>query len=378
MTRFGRSKDLRWWTHHQVCLCGLRQHRDTGRHRFRCGVESGDCLGAGSGEVSATGGTSPVLKRTHLLLLVLARSVGSSQQEKIPVDAPLQLNGPISRQEQRSLGLKVSMDEAMTRLARQLTEGHSEDYQDFLRFYSRFWTYSVRNTMLIHAQCPQATRCAGLRLWNKMGYHVKRGEHCIWLWAPMFRKELDQETGEIVELVAGFVPAPVFDASQLVEIEERPLPAPYPVLPDDATEAYDLCVAKIRAQGIAVEETIRLPHGVMGLSRPGQIVIDNRQDSRNRLFTLIHELVHQTWHHDLQDPAATQQQLEFEAESVTYVVASVVGLEHPSARDYLLNYQVTAERLLQSLAIIQVMVRHLLRILELPFDVMHQPEALAA
>jgi len=27
---------------------------------------------------------------------------------------------------------------------------------------------------------------------------------------------------------------------------------------------------------------------------------------------------------------------------------------------------------------IQVMVRHMLRILELPFDVMHQPEALAA
>jgi len=294
------------------------------------------------------------------------------------VDAHSQANGTLSRQEQRSLDLKVRMDEAMARLARQLSEGHSEDYQDFLMFYSRFWTYSVRNTMLIHAQCPQATRCAGLRLWNKMGYHVRKGEHCIWLWAPMFRKELDQDTGEIVQAVTGFVPAPVFDASQLVEFEERPLPAPYPVLPDDATEAYQLCVAKIRAQGIGVEETTRLPHGVMGVSRPGQIVIDPRQDSRNRLFTLLHELVHQTWHHDLQDPTGTPQQLEFEAESVTYVVASVVGLEHPSARDYLLNYQVTADHLLYSLAVIQVMVRHMLRILELPFDVMHQPEALAA
>lgn len=67
----------------------------------------------------------------------------------------------------------------------------------------------------------------------------------------------------------------------------------------------------------------------------------------------------------------------------------VLPLLHPSwwrpwsawntpARDYLLNYQVTADRLLHSLAMIQVMVRHMLRILELPFDVMHQPEALVA
>ncbi len=102
------------------------------------------------------------------------------------------------------------------------------------------------------------------------------------------------------------------------------------------------------------------------------------QDSRNRLFTLVHEVVHQVWHHDLQDPAATRQQLEFEAESVSFVVAAVMGLEHPSARDYLLTYQTTAEQLKRSLAVIQVMVRQVLRLLELPFDVMHQPEALAA
>ena len=62
----------------------------------------------------------------------------------------------------------------------------------------------------------------------------------------------------------------------------------------------------------------------------------------------------------------------------SFVVAAVLGLDHPSARDYLLTYQTTAEQLKQSLAVIQVMVRQVLRILELPFDVMHHPQALAA
>src|SRR5690606_32860430 len=104
--------------------------------------------------------------------------------------------------------------------------------------------------------------------------------------------------------VVGFIPAPVFDASQLEGIEERPLPTAYPVLPDDIEDQYRLIVAKIEATGVEVVESEVLPPGLMGLSRPGVITIARQQDSRNRLFTLIHELVHQSWHHDLHEPTA--------------------------------------------------------------------------
>jgi hypothetical protein len=87
--------------------------------------------------------------------------------------------------------------------------------------------------------------------------------------------------------VVGFVPAPVFDASQLEEIAERPLPSGYPALPDDATERYALCVAKIRAQGIAVEECAKMGVGVQGDSTPGRIRVLASLDSRTRLFVLI-------------------------------------------------------------------------------------------
>lgn len=294
------------------------------------------------------------------------------------MDAHSQPQEVLTRQEQRSQRLKVVMEEAIEQLAEQLAAGHSQNYLSFLAFYSRFWTYSVRNTMLIQRQCPQATRCAGLRLWNQLGYHVKRGESAIWIWAPMLKKELDPESGEPVEMVVGFIPAPVFDASQLVEIEDKPLPQPYPVLTDDVGEAYQLCLAKVRATGVVVEESTTVGWGTAGFSTPGKIVIDARLDSRNRLFTLVHELVHQHWHHQLDDPNLSRQRLEFEAESVSFVVAAIMGLEHPTARDYLLVYQLTADELRQSLAVIQMMVRQVMRILELPFEVMHQPEALVA
>lgn len=186
------------------------------------------------------------------------------------MDAPTQANGQMSRQEQRSLELKDRMDLALEELAAQLARGHTDHYLRFLAFYSRFWTYSIRNTVLIHDQCPHATRCAGMRLWNSLGYHVKRGEHALWIWAPILANRPDEETGELTEQVIGFVPAPVFDASQLHEIEERPLPGGYPVLPDDAAEAYAVCVAKIRAQGIAVEERDDL--------EPGARVVPARYD----------------------------------------------------------------------------------------------------
>ncbi len=59
------------------------------------------------------------------------------------------LSQTISRQDARSLELHERMEEAVDHLAQQLSEGHTEAFQQFLAFYSRFWTYSVRNSLLI-------------------------------------------------------------------------------------------------------------------------------------------------------------------------------------------------------------------------------------
>ncbi len=99
--------------------------------------------------------------------------VGSSRKERRPVSAPEQLS--LTDPQQRDVALKAAIENAVIRLAKQLAQGHTEEFAAFLQFYSRFWTYSARNCLLIQLQCPGATRCAGKTLWNQLGYHIKRG-----------------------------------------------------------------------------------------------------------------------------------------------------------------------------------------------------------
>lgn len=90
------------------------------------------------------------------------------------MNAPEQLS--LTNPREREAALKATVEEAVIRLARQLSEGHTEEFQQFLKFYSRFWTYSARNGLLIQLQCPGAIRCAGRTLWNNRLPHQEGGE----------------------------------------------------------------------------------------------------------------------------------------------------------------------------------------------------------
>lgn len=204
------------------------------------------------------------------------------EQERMVLDDPLV----------REANLREAMDAAVTSLAHQLADGHTEGFRQLLGFYARFWTYSVRNCLLIHLQCPHATRCAGRSLWNKLGYHIERGQKAIWIWAPLLRKQLNPESGEEVKAVTGFRPAAVFDFSQLAERDEKPLPSIMLALPDDCEAEFQRCQRKVAAAGIEV--TVEpIYHGAMGSSGGGHIRLAPGLDSRNRLFVLLHELTHE-------------------------------------------------------------------------------------
>jgi predicted cupin superfamily sugar epimerase len=281
--------------------------------------------------------------------------------------------------QERDLALKATIEDAVIRLSSQLAKGHTKEFEEVLTFYNRFWTYSVRNSLLIQLQCPGAVRCAGRVLWNQMGYHIKKGEKAIWIWAPVTRKQTDPDTGELFTVIAGFRPAPVFDFSQMVEAEDRPLLSLVPRLPDDMQSELTRCIRKVEAAGIRVE--IKPTYGTtLGVSRRGVITISSQLDSRNQIFVLLHELVHELYHQQdrIPDPTRTREQAEFEAESVAYVAASVMGLEHPGARDYLLHWEATPKALQRSLITIQSMVKRIVLLLEIPFDVPNTPEALIA
>ncbi len=269
------------------------------------------------------------------------------------------------QQQERSEQMKKAVEEAISRLADQLAQGHSEEFLNLLKFYSAFWKYSPRNLILIRCQRPDATQVAGYQTWKRLGRQVRQGARAIYVWAPVTKVETDPETGLPHEICVGFRPATVFAAEDLVDIEENPLPSLTKALPDDVTDLYNRCVARIEAEGITVQEKI-MPPGVQGSSRGGEFIFIHRKlDSRNRLFTLIHELVHNRWHQrNREREDVLKGQREFEAESVAYVVAATLGLEHPGARDYLLHWGATPEQLTTSLGVIQRLVKDVCRILK--------------
>ena len=117
----------------------------------------------------------------------------------------------------------------------------SDKYADYLRTMSRFHSYSVNNTVLIHLQKPNATLVAGFSQWKKrFSRHVKKGETGITIIAPTpFKKKveemkLDPDTHEPMYDTDGklimeertieipmFKPVKVFD---LAQTEGKPLP----------------------------------------------------------------------------------------------------------------------------------------------------------
>ena len=55
----------------------------------------------------------------------------------------------------------------------------SENYINYLKFFSQFHNYSFNNVIMILMQFPIASRVASFRTWNKLGLKVKKGSKGI-------------------------------------------------------------------------------------------------------------------------------------------------------------------------------------------------------
>lgn len=61
----------------------------------------------------------------------------------------------------------------------------SQKFKDYLKFYSSFYHYSIRNTILIFLQKPDAQLVAGYESWKKKGRQVRYGEKGIQIFCPV-------------------------------------------------------------------------------------------------------------------------------------------------------------------------------------------------
>jgi len=211
----------------------------------------------------------------------------------------------------------------------------SERWQDWLQAQSRFHRYSFNNVILIHLQDPDATRVAGFHTWKSLGRSVRKGEHAIWILAPMTRKVTSDDTDQAEEtkpgarLLFGFKPVPVFDIRQT---DGEPLPEVCSRLQGDEPGVYTQLIAVAHSIGYTVEEDY-LTGGTNGdcSFTDRRIRVEARNDARQQVKTLAHELAHAMLHEEFESRSLA----ELEAESVAFIVCSNLGID---SSDYSFGY----------------------------------------
>jgi antirestriction protein ArdC len=256
---------------------------------------------------------------------------------------------------------KVS-EQAFNELVEAVEAGKSQRLIEYLKAMGRFHKYSLGNAILIGFQKPDATHVAGFRTWQKLGRHVKKGEHGIAIMAPIvWRRKAAlsdnaEDTSESEEETAmAFKTAYVFDISQT---DGKPLPEFSRVQGDPGayTERLERFVA---GRGIKLEHSnLRIAEGV---SMAGTILLKAGLAPADEFSVLVHELAHQMLHQDHANRPKDKTVREAEAEAVAFVVCHGIGLDtNTASSDYIQLYNGDKETLMASLERIQRMAAEIL------------------
>jgi hypothetical protein len=212
----------------------------------------------------------------------------------------------------------------------------SEEWRSYLDFQSRFYRYSYRNTLLIAAQCHNATQVAGYKAWRKLNRYVLKGEEAIWILAPVvYRKaackdDNDVEERENLASIHAFKWVPVFDISQTGG--DAPPSVCNRIEGSGVEGHYDVLIGFADSIGFEVVE-----HDFGGSANGDcchakhRIRIETNNSPAQRVKTLAHELAHALLHevHDNRSIA------ELEAESTAYIVCQTLGID---SSDYSFGY----------------------------------------
>lgn len=262
--------------------------------------------------------------------------------------------------------LQLKIDQALDELAEQLARGHTEHFHQVITFYAKFHHYSLANAILIMQQKPDAEVVAGYRRWQELGHQVQRNSKSAQIWCPVIRKLTDEVDGEPIDerAVVGYRTGYVFSDKDLIEPEKLHLPSLRSALPDTRGDLLTYIGEKVIASGVAIRETERIAGAEGHYNRTRhEIVLQSGKDSHNQVLILLHEWAHALFHQRPDAASWPQAQKEFEAETVTMVMASLLGLSAPAASDYLLVYGATPEQLKQSLghihSLVTTMTKHL-------------------
>lgn len=235
-------------------------------------------------------------------------------------------------------------------------------WMDFLDTNKRFYQYSARNQALINCQSSSAEFVAAFKKWQEYGRQVMKGEKAIYILAPRVHKYYLGKDGEKYRVndpdrpedatekqYTTYVRVPVFDISQtqeaatvnedtklkFVAVKKRIEQANgIEAVADDGDTVKTLLETVtdyVKSKGIKIvyRDTAGTLNGYTSIMCDGKkIVLRKNATAGQTLRTLVHEYAHCVLKHDYEKDGRDVPELE--AESVSYIVCSLLGVDASS------------------------------------------------
>lgn len=244
----------------------------------------------------------------------------------------------------------------------------SDRFKTLLDTLSKFYDYSVNNTLMILGQNPKATQLAGYNKWqNDFNRQVKSGEKGLMIWMPVEIKVkenqyvLDKDGNRILGDDGKFKREEVevkkrtfkigytFDVSQTEQIEGKDVIELSPVkeLEGDVKDYQALTKALMEISPVPIKiEAFTAPAKGCYNSLTNEIMIQPDMSEVQTIKTMIHEIAHSIVHSEenlnqlkqKENVEFSKNEKEVQAESIAYIVSSHLGID---TSDYSFPYVAT-------------------------------------
>ena len=228
---------------------------------------------------------------------------------------------------------------------------------DWLKAGRLFRSYSLNNVLLILAQCPEATRVAGFKVWNELGRKITSGKgSALKIWGKPYHPtrwvgadtvdetntRILERDGDQVKVRSNYTRCPIVSVFDVSQTDGDPLPEVAARLADDntkttaqAAQVIALLNAWLTTDGWEIE-VCPLGMGVNGATNHSAKIIRLAEGltTTQTAKTLIHEAAHAVLHADDTWVKISEYHnnrhrgvAEIQAESVAFIVAGMCGLD---------------------------------------------------
>lgn len=256
---------------------------------------------------------------------------------------------------QKSEDMKKELQDKVLLISESFKE-NPETIAEFLKFKTKFYNYSSRNTMLIFQQNPGAVFCNSFKAFKDLGYSVKKGEHGMKILVPTLKTYLNvndewialsnatakqkalYKQGKIQSQQKLFFKiGTVFDITQTnCPSEDYPKYLDIGYSSAQHAQLYDTLKKYCEQE---LECTVR-ENNLNSVALRGyynyttnEIAISGAFEDTTRLSILSHEMGHAIIHNSPESRQRPTVQKEFEADALSVMLHTYMGVEIAEVRE---------------------------------------------